>query len=333
MADDNSEVLSQAEVEAILQSIGKGDDTDDVKVVSTGKKRDQPAHVESYDFKSPVFLSPGELRRLRIKHEDYIRSLAGTLSMFLRMEFSVQMSKLETVAFKHLVDQLPMPSHLTIFKVHPMGALCLFDINPRLALTIIDRLTGGPGHSIKTERDLTDIEVEVLKNFTDIVLTEYVQSWNKYQQLDWELLEHENTARFLKIVDPDEVMLFLDMEVRFGDCLAGMRYVIPYHTIEHLVQALMKEISRNPEDDLAFKLPENPNAPQYSIPVPVSVYWDAFTMSLRQVDEMKVGDLLILDKKKCDQAVVELGNLPKFKGKVNMESEKKRVELLNKIKE
>ena len=41
-----------------------------------------------------------------------------------------------------------------MFKVEPLVGVGILDINPRLALTIADRLLGGRGHSVKAERYL-----------------------------------------------------------------------------------------------------------------------------------------------------------------------------------
>ena len=45
--------------------------------------------TERYDFRNPAFLSEGELRRLRLLHEDFVRYLASRLSLYLLMEFGL----------------------------------------------------------------------------------------------------------------------------------------------------------------------------------------------------------------------------------------------------
>ena len=56
-------------------------------------------HIETYDFRNPVFLTEIELRQVRISHEQFIYYLAARLSMFLRMDFSLKMSKLHTTPY------------------------------------------------------------------------------------------------------------------------------------------------------------------------------------------------------------------------------------------
>lgn len=313
----SSEILSQNEVEAILASIGKAEEAP-AQVVGGRARGDRLPTVSAYDFRSPSFLSPAQLRRLRIKHEDIIRSLASTCSMFLRTEFSLQMSRLETVAYRHMLDALPVPSHLTIFRLKPLPGLCLFDISPRLGLTVVDRMMGGPGHGVKVEREFTDIEKTVLGGFLDLVVREYASGWHKYQNLEYDPVESENSARFLNIVPPDEIMLYLEMEARFGDCVAGLRFILPFRSIEPLLVKMMAEITP-PEAVLRrnTRLPEDPSSALHAVPVPVSLHWRGFSASLAEVNALEVGDVLLLDPRRCETAQVDLGNIPTFHARLD----------------
>ena len=62
--------------------------------------------MEAYDFRNPAFLSETELRRLRLVHEDFIRYLSARLSLHLRMEFGIKMSKLTTVTYAKFTESL-----------------------------------------------------------------------------------------------------------------------------------------------------------------------------------------------------------------------------------
>lgn len=325
-----SNVLSQAEVEAILASVTTVPEAS-APVVGGSKGKPGTNHsVQAYDFRSPVFLTPGELRRLRIRHEEFVRALSASISLYLRMEFLLQMSKLETISYRNMLESLPVPSHLTLFRLPPLHGICLLDVSPRLGLTVIDRMLGGPGHSVKNEREFTDIEKEVLQNLITLILKEYAGSWLRYQKLDWEIIEHENTARFLKIVEPDEVMLFLEMEARFGDCVAALRLIIPYNAIEGLVDQLMREISADTSSNTVGNMPCLA-APVYNVPVPVSAHWNGFSISLRDLKSLSIGDTLWLDPDKCQSATVQLGALPKFAANVKRDRRRLSLVLNNKL--
>ncbi len=336
--DQSAEVVSQSEVEEILKAIAS--EASETQVIGAKKKtasgEEMDFHrpsIQIYDFRNPQFLTPAELRRLRIKHEEFIHNLASGFSIFLRADFALTMSRLETVPFRNLLDNAGVPTHVTLFRLNPLKGICLFDISPRLGLTCIDRLAGGGGHSVKVEREFTDVEKVILDNLIALALSEYSDSWLKYKRLDYEILEHENTVRFLNIVDPDDVMLLLEMEARFGDCVAPIRFVIPYHAIEEMVLQMMAEISREePLPPTAPAMPSKDDANFYEIPVPMSVHWRGFSLKLRELRSLQVGDVLMLDPKKCDLAYVDMGVIQKFRAKVRSEGPTVVAEIVNKIR-
>jgi flagellar motor switch protein FliM len=65
--------------------------------------------------------------------------------------------------------------------------------------------------------------------------------------------------------------------------------------------------------------------------VTVSVRWQGFQLTLRDVEAIEVGDVLMLDNKKCETAVVWLSNKPKFAAKVARDAHKTVVTLTGKM--
>ena len=157
-------MLDQSEIDKLL---AQAEAADAPSLLHANGKRggtEELGRVETYDFRNPAFLTEVELRRLRILHEDFIRYLSARLSLMLRMDCSMTMSRLQTQTFEKFSEGLSSPTHICLFKVEPMVGVGVLDINPRLAITLVDRLLGGKGHSVKSERYLTEIEVALLES-------------------------------------------------------------------------------------------------------------------------------------------------------------------------
>src|SRR5258708_28873642 len=146
------EILSPTDVDRLLSEVAD----QDIAVSKPMPEKDakQPEKIQAYDFRQPAFLSPNDLRKLRLRYEDFVRSLAARLSIYLRLEFGLEMSKLQTLSFQRFTEDLANPTHLTMFKVEPLRGICLLDIPKRLGLTIVDRMLGGPALSVNAEREL-----------------------------------------------------------------------------------------------------------------------------------------------------------------------------------
>jgi flagellar motor switch protein FliM len=148
-----AQAISQSEVDHLLAQVGGAESSAAASDLS-GQNRQPAPHPVRYDFRQPSFLSASELRKLRVRQEEFIRSLAARLSIYLRLEFGLQMSKIETLSFQKFIDGLSNPTHLTLFKLEPLRGVCLLDIPPRLGLSIVDRQLGGPAHCTDAARDL-----------------------------------------------------------------------------------------------------------------------------------------------------------------------------------
>ena len=241
MADDpvnnaGAEFLDQSEIDKLLAQTAVENAPRSLLLRADGQRGDAAAasKVEAYDFRNPAFLSEVELRRLRLLHEDFIRYLSARLSLFLRMEFGLKMAKLTTVTYSKFTESLPSPTHICLFKTDPLVGVGIIDINPRLALTIADRLLGGRGHSVKAERYLTEIEMALLEDIIVIFLEEWCGQWKSEQDLRPHIIGHENNGRFLQTSPKDAIILALSLEVNFGDCSEQIQIGVPYYTSSRL---------------------------------------------------------------------------------------------------
>jgi len=286
--------------------------------------------VETYDFRNPVFLSEIELRRLRILHEDFIRYLSARLSLFLRMELSLKMAKLTTLSYTKFTESLPSPTHLCLFKAEPLFGVGILDINPRLALTIADRLLGGRGHSVKAERYLTEIEVALLEDVIQIILEEWCGQWKAEQELRGLIIGHENNGRFLQTSPKDAVVLALSLEVNFGDCSEQIQIGVPYYTIEPLVKKMQ---ARRQKDATVSKVERRPawQASYDRITVPVRAEWQAFELSLREISSLRIGDVLEMPAPLLQETQVLLNGTTKFVGTVGLDTDHVAVKLNRKV--
>lgn len=327
-----SEFLDQSEIDKL---IAQAADPQPEKPVFARESRKSGApggaKVEGFDFRNPVFLSEAELRRMRILHEDFIRYLSARLSLFLRMEFGIKMARLTTISYSKFTDALPSPTHICLFKAEPLAGVGVLDINPRLALTIADRLLGGKGHSVKAERYLTEIETGLLEDVILIILEEWCNQWKHEPDIHPLVIGHENNGRFLQTSPKDAIILALSLEVNFGDCAEQIQIGVPYYTIEPMV----KKMQVRRQKDVAYAAVEAPRATWSGsfdqISVPVRADWQGFQVSLREITNLRVGDVLEMPESLMQETRILLNDSPKFIGAVGIESERIAVQITRKI--
>jgi len=305
---------------------------EDVAVLTfTGTRENRKrSDIRAHDFRQSGFLTPSELRRIRLRHEQFIRSLAGRMAIFLRLEFIVQTAKVQIVGYQKFIESLPSPTHITLFKTDPLKGVGLLVIPPRLGLTIVDRLLGGPGQMPEANRELSEIETALIDQVATLLLSEWCNHWPEMRDLKPSLLGHENNSRFLQTATPDTAMLVLTMNSGIGDQLEPIQLLFPYATVEPLMRLLNPPM---PETDAAPARAGKPkwNAEFNDIKVPVTAEWHGVKMSAGDITRLKSGDVVMLDPQCAAQVHLRFSHLPKFIGRPGTRSGKWAVQLTSPI--
>jgi flagellar motor switch protein FliM len=321
-----SQVLSQSEVERLLSQVQAEETIATVLKPGGRKARLKNEDIQPCDFRQPAFLTTSELRKIRLRHDEFIRSLAAHLSIYLRLEVVVLMSKLQTLSFQRYADALPNPTHLTQFKVEPLKGVCLLDMSPRLGLTFVDRLLGGPAHSVSLNGELSEIEAALLDQVASLILNEWCALWQKIHTTHPVLLGHESNGRFLTSSAHDTVMLILSMEVRVGDCVEQMQLAFPFMTIEPLIRNSAQAADLQ-TDAASLQSQLRWNRGFDEVLVQLHVQWQGLELSARQLSNLKSGDVLLMDANCFDRVEVRFEQLTKFFGRLGASGERLAVEL------
>ena len=212
------EVLSQSEVDSLLAQVASQAEAGAVVGLQASAPVETGEGALPYDFRHPAFLSPAQMRQLRLRHEGFIRALGARLSIYMRLEFSLQMTKLHAIQYRKFIDSLPKTTHLSLFKAEPLRGIGILNIPPRLGLSIVERLLGGQAQAVTADHDPSEIELALLDQAVQLVLVEWCNNWASVEELTPTLLGHETNGQFMHTASHDAMMLVLAMEARVGDC-------------------------------------------------------------------------------------------------------------------
>lgn len=326
------ELLDQTDIDALIAEAM--DEPDEIIYDPQGNKitTSKGTRIEPYDFRNPIFLTEVELRRVRIRHEEFIRYLAARLSIFLRLEYSLKMSRLSTLTYAKYTETIPNPAHVVLFKVEQLFGVGVIDINPRLALTMVDRMLGGKGHSVQGERYLTEIEMNLVDDVVSIVLDEWCRQWKTERELDASIIGHESNGRFLETAPSDSIMLVLTMEAGVGDCSESIQIGIPYYTLEPII----KKMYENKEKEINQEIVGAEKLWQESfdrVNIPVTAEWDADSLTVKEVAHLRPGDVIRFPKTVLNETRVRLSNTCKFRGEVGLDNNQVAVRINEKLEE
>ncbi len=294
------------------------------------RERRKAGDVRGHDFRQSGFLAASELRRIRQRHEQFIRSLAARLAIFLRLEFSLQLARVQITGYQKFTESLPSPTHIILFKTDPLKGVGLLVVPPRLGLTLVDRLLGGPGQAPAESRDLTEMEIALFDQVATLMLTEWCNHWPEMRDLRPSLLGHENNSHFLQTAMPETAMLVVDMDGGIGEQSEHIQLVFPYATVEPLMRLLNPSLPG--AETIAAPAPKLIWNPEFDeVQVPIVAEWHGLKMSAGEITRLKAGDLLALDPACAAQVQLRLNRVAKFTGRPGTSSGKWAVQLTGNI--
>src|SRR5271167_3291398 len=114
-------VLSQDEIDDVFRHLRDTPEDDDPA------KRALP-----YDFRRPDRIAKDQLRAIHLLHENFSRSLAASLSAYLRAYVAVNLVSVEQMSFMEFSQCLQSPTCLVSLGMSPFEGNAVLELNPAL---------------------------------------------------------------------------------------------------------------------------------------------------------------------------------------------------------
>ena len=167
------DVLSQAEIDNLLQALSSGEiDADEIK-------EDAGKNVKEYDFKRPAKFSKEHLRTLEIIFEHYGRLLSTNYPVYLRKNVQVSVVNSEALTFSEFTNSLSNPVILGIVNFLPLNGNIMVELSATIGFAMIDRLLGGQGEPLEKNREFSEIELSLVEKMMTISVGLMREPWRQ----------------------------------------------------------------------------------------------------------------------------------------------------------
>ncbi len=304
-----ADVLSQSEIDQLLSALSTGVvSAEEMKVEEKQKK------VKVYDFKRPDKFSKDQIRTLYMLHENFARLLNTYLSTNLRTLVNISVASVEQLAYEEFIRSLSNPSVIGIFNMSPLKGNVIFEINPNIAFSIIDRLFGGEGTVINKIRTLTDIEETIIRKVITKSLDNLQEAWRHVVNTEHRLEVIETNPQFTQIVPPNDMVVIVTLQTQIGQVEGLINICIPYLVLEPIMSKLTttfwvassiaKQAHPEQVDILEKKIKKT-----Y---VPLAVELGTINLSVRELLSLNINDVLKLDTTVGSELKVIVGRKAKF---------------------
>ncbi len=285
---------------------------------------------QRHHFSSASTLSTARQQSLESWHRNFLKTASSSLTDLLRLDFTLNLESVAIQTYGEMVAERGMENQCVLFRMHPQPGIWLLDLPVALSHAMVDRMMGGSGALPEGDlNDLTELDQAILQEFSEKLLGDYAKSWRPHAELKPEVMRQVRNLNYQLIHQPDALILRVAIEVAFNESKATLWLVVPITSVEDLlIRSLASDENVKAEDANKAK---DTKSSLGSVPVPVSIRWQGFQMTLRDLEGLGLGDVLMLDNKKCTTAAVWLGERAKFTGRVARDPQKTTITITGKF--
>jgi flagellar motor switch protein FliM len=302
------EILSQAEIDALLTDISTGK----AEVVPDFKEEEKKLHYKFYDFRSPDKFSKDQLRTLSTLHDNFARLLSSFLSAYLRYTCNVRVASVEQFTFDDFIRSVPTPTILNVFSAKPCKGLAIMETNPQFLFPVIDLMFGGSGEMPPQVRDLTEIEMSVVRQLNTQILSYLKLAWTDAFDITPQLEAVEANPRLYQVISPAEIVAVVTLTTVLGPTRGLINFCFPYLLLEPVLSNMSKFYSISQSIEVSEEV-NNIRHWLEKAEVDLSVILGDAVIMVRDFLTLSEGDVLSLDKQINQELDMYVGDQLKFK--------------------
>ncbi len=305
------EILSQSEIDELLNQLTSGG-TDNIVVTPATKEKE----AKNYNFARPSKFNKEQLRTLEIIFDNYARMVSSFLTGYLRTTCTLEVANAEQLTYKEFNNSLVNPVILSLVDLPPLKGSALLEMSANIGYSIIDRVLGGTGVTIKKMRDFSEIEKILLDRIIVQMLTYMVEPWENVIRFKPRLEKIETNSQFAQVISPNEMIALVTLSIKIGSSEGLLNFCLPHLVLEPIMDRLNTKFwfsHGDEEDSESYK--EDLEAQLEKVNVPVSVVLGKTNIMVSEFIQLQVGDIIPLDSYITQDLNVMIGNLLKFQAK------------------
>ncbi len=297
--------LSQKEIDNVFQTLQEQKGSENLS-----------SSAVPFDFQRPDRIAKSQLRSIQLLHDNFVRNLVSSLSAYLRSYLIVNLVSVEQLSYAEFLECLPSPTCIVSLGLKPYDGNAVLELNSSLIFPVLEMLLGGNGKASATiQREITEIEQNLLDGLFRIILHDLKEAWKGVTNIDFSIEALETEPQFLQILAPSEAVVAIAVEVRIGESIGMMNIAMPSIIIKMMRQkfdqqwSVRKSQSTNSEQVRILDLVRDSQ-------VDIDVCLDGPTLSLESLMNLEEGDVVSFDYPTHKPLDLTVNGKLKFRGQI-----------------
>jgi flagellar motor switch protein FliM len=270
---------------------------------------EEPGGVKAYDLGRQERIVRGRMPTLEPINERFARLLRIGFFNYMHKSTELSVGPIKVQKYSEFIRNLVVPTNLNLVTVKPLRGTALVVFDPNLVFLVVDSMFGGDGrfHTRVEGRDFTPTEQRIIQGLLNVFFTEYEKAWKPVFEIKFDYVRSEMNTQFANIATPSEIVVAITFTLELGGNSAEMHLCLPYSMVEPIRDVLystMHSEQAGVDRRWTSTLSQQLQLAEIELVAPMG----SSDLTLREIVDLKVGDILPLDVK--DLVQVEVDSVP-----------------------
>lgn len=316
-----AEVLSQSQIDALLNSMAGGDEGE----APAAEAAEEKDNYRKYDFYSPKKFTKDRLKMINSVYDNFARVVSSQLNGLLRVNAELEVVGVEEQRYHEFANALTENDVMMLLDLslpdESKNPPIITHINQILMVNMIDRMLGGPGdnNSIDAWYDYTDIEISLYQKVMGYVLNVTKDAWSNYIKLGIKNLRLEENPSLYQEIRFDEPVAIVMLKVTMQDIEGRLSICIPGNLLDSIFTVIDRKQSAeglydNVSNEGKFAIMKQVKRSALTVEATLGTA----QLNVRDVCTLKVGDVIDLNKPKDSCVYLLIDKKPWFEGELGV---------------
>ncbi len=320
-----ADILSQDEVDLLLDAVSKGD----VEVEEKPYERVESRDMMHYDFRRPERVSKEQLKGLQSLFEMFARELSIALPPFLRTVVRVDLVSIDQLTYDEFILSISRPTSMSIINMAPLEGNAIIELNPAVVFPIVDRILGGTGAALSSARELTEIENRIINRIVLMILDSLRRSWEQLVEFKLSVVAQESDPLIVQIVAGSEMVILVAYEIHIGGSVGAMNMCIPLVVLTPVLDQISQQTRfiRRMSPKLAEMTRNRISRTLRKAMLPLDAILGRAKLPLDDIARLQIGDVIPLDSDVKEPIPIEVGGLARYKAQPGRRGEVSAIQI------
>ncbi|HEX7556045.1 MAG TPA: FliM/FliN family flagellar motor switch protein, partial [Leptolinea sp.] len=325
-------MLTQAEIDALLNGaieIEGNENQEGVNLADMMGKAGQPKesspsekNVRPYNFWSPDRFSKEQIRAIELVNEELAERLTNSLPSFIRTNLRPRVVHTEQGRFHDFMADLAPTTLYHLVSLAPLPGQVAIVFSDDVNFVILEQRLGGASDSRGRNHSLTEIDQSLLQDLVENMLNDVKAAWGKVVSVEPKLIDSTVNQHWVQMMMGNERVLMVTFEMMIKDTTGTMSFYIPYSLLKPVANELNPHviITGKKEQIVDYSARQTNLESLYRTEVPLKVILGNVRLTIKEMSNLAVGDVLVLDSTTHQDLMVQVNGTTRFKGRIGKQA-------------